>query len=152
MLIEGGPPKSKFSLTSAMQVLDRAAPRTVSSRMYSLRLHGDEIQALRNVARMYHALTGTQDDLASIIDRIERIVAVAESERSTVASAIAALLGAQDARLGALRSAAQLEALATVCADTPFALQADVRNLVRDAFLRSYAAGVRAAGSAGHDT
>ena len=133
----------RFSLASALRVLTREASHATGERFRSVRLHPQEIRALRDAARAYDLLASTQDDIASLVDRIERLVTAYEGERITLVREVALLLGAQDARTGVARDAARVDALATVFANTPFVLRASARASVLDAFRTSYAAGCR---------
>jgi hypothetical protein len=103
-----------------------------------VKLHRDEIQALLTAGRAYALLAETESNLSALIERVERVVADSEAERPKIATAFASALGSQDRALEIVRETSQIDALAAVCADTPFPLRKRARSAVLGVFRSSY--------------
>ncbi len=130
-----------FGLSSSLLVLERESVRRSKSTIWPVKLHRDEIAALLNAGYAYSLLATTESNLSTLIERVEHLVADAEAQRPRIAIAIASVLGLQDHANGVMREPSQIDALAAVCADTPFPLKQGSRSELLDEFRTSYAAG-----------
>lgn len=140
LVIHTRPPDSHeptFDLSSALHVL-QSESRRAKGAIWSVKLHRNEIQELLVAGQAYSLLATTESNISSLIERVERIVANAEDERPKIAAAYASALGLQDRAIGIVRATLQIDALAEICANTPFPLVKRARSEVIDAFRSSY--------------
>lgn len=143
LLREVEQPPEAFGLGSALRLLERESSRATGERLRNVRLHAEEIRALENAGRAYHALANIEHDVSSLVPRLERLVASAESGLLTMAHRLGGLLGTQDAAARRSRDAAEVDAIGSVLADAPFAVEGSGRRALLNAFRTSYAAGYR---------
>jgi DNA-binding CsgD family transcriptional regulator len=134
------PVERTFGLASALRVLESESARSKGS-IWPVKLHRAEIDALRDAGYAYNLLAAAGSNPSSLIERVESLVAEAETQRPRVAAAIAAALGAQDHLNGLMRDPSQIETLGAVCADNPFPLKQRARSELIDSFRTAYAAG-----------
>lgn len=142
-LREAEQPPETFGLGSALRLLERESSRATGERLRNVRLHTEEIRALENAGRAYRALANIEHDVSSLVPRLERLVASAESGRLMMAHQLGGLLGTQDAVARRCRDAGEVDAIGSVLADAPFAVEGRARSAVLKAFRTSYAAGHR---------
>jgi hypothetical protein len=132
-----------FGLESALPLLARETSRSKSGQIRSIRLHADEMSALETAGRTYRVMAGAEPDVSALVSRVENLIAAGESGRIAIAQKIGLLLGKQDAVESRTRDGAEVDELAKVFADVPFAIDDGIRNTILNVLRTSYAAGNR---------